>query len=124
MGSPVILAVDPDPAVLADIERELPARSERHYRVICVGSSAQAGESLAERPAAADMLALVLAGQGPGRAPTALFAEARRAVPHAKRAMLIGGGEWGYRQAGDAIMEAIEHGRIDHYVVRPSAAPD
>jgi thioredoxin reductase (NADPH) len=38
--------------------------------------------------------------------------------------MLVGWGDWGYREAGDAILEAIEHGRIDHYVVRPSPAPD
>ena len=38
--------------------------------------------------------------------------------------MLVGWGEWGYRGTGDAILEAIEHGRIDHYVVRPAASPD
>jgi thioredoxin reductase (NADPH) len=38
--------------------------------------------------------------------------------------MLIGWGQWGYRDAGATILEGIEHGRIDHYVVRPSAPPD
>ena len=38
--------------------------------------------------------------------------------------MLIGWGEWGYRETGAAILDAIEYGRIDHYVVRPAAPPD
>ena len=38
--------------------------------------------------------------------------------------MLVGWGDWGFRATGDAILEAIEHGKIDHYVVRPVAPPD
>ena len=124
MGSPVIIAVDPDPAALAGVERELLDRYERHYRVVCVGSTAKARDSLAELEAAGEPLALVLAGQGPDDDSSAFLADVRRAHPHAKRAMLIGWGEWGYRGTGDAILEAIEHGRIDHYVVRPAASPD
>ena len=48
MGSPVIIAVDPDPVALAGVERELLDRYERHYRVICVGSPAEARERVAE----------------------------------------------------------------------------
>ena len=48
----------------------------------------------------------------------------RQLHPHAKRALLVGWGEWGFRATGDAILEAIEHGKIDHYVVRPVAPPD
>ena len=124
MGSPVIIAVDPDPVALAGVERELLDRYERHYRVVCVGSTAEARDSLAELEAAGEPLALVLAGQGPDEDSSAFLADVRRAHPHAKRAMLIGWGEWGYRGTGDAILEAIEHGRIDHYVVRPAASPD
>jgi len=36
----------------------------------------------------------------------------------------VGWGDWGFRATGDAILEAIEHGKIDHYVVRPVAPPD
>lgn len=53
-----------------------------------------------------------------------LLAEVRQLHPHAKRALLVGWGEWGFRETGDAILEAIEHGMIDHYVVRPVAPPD
>ena len=104
MGPPVILAVDPDPETLAGIERELRDRYERHYRVICVGSSAEARERLVELEASGEPLALVLAGGGPDEDPDALFAEIRRANPQTKRAMLIGWGQWGYRDAGATIL--------------------
>ena len=124
MGSPVILAVDPDPAVLATVERELLDRYERHYRVVCVASPEEARLRLAELDATGDPVALVLTGHGLGEATALLLAEVRRAHPHARRAMLIGWGEWGYRETGDAVLDAIEHGRIDHYVVKPVAPPD
>jgi thioredoxin reductase (NADPH) len=125
MRQPVILAVEPDPPALGTIERELVDRYERHYRVICVATPAEAREQLAGLEASGEPLALVLAGEGPGEQSCGtLLAEVRRAHPHAKRAMLIGWGEWGYRETGDAILDAIEHGRIDHYVVRPAASPD
>jgi len=122
MGSPVILAVDPDPAALGDVERELLDRYARHYRVVCVGSPDAARGQLAELEASGEPLALVLAGHGVTNG--TFLGEVRRAHPHAKRAMLVGWGDWGYREAGDAILEAIEQGRIDHYVVRPAAPPD
>jgi thioredoxin reductase (NADPH) len=122
MGSPVILAVDPDPAALADVERELLDRYARHYRVVCVDSPDAARGPLAELEASGEPLALVLAGHGVTNG--TFLGEVRQAHPHAKRAMLVGWGDWGYREAGDAILEAIEHGRIDHYVVRPAAPPD
>jgi thioredoxin reductase (NADPH) len=122
MGSPVILAVDPDPAALGDVERELNDRYARHYRVICVRSPAEARRQLAELEASGEPLALVLAGHGVTNG--TFLGEVRRAHPHAKRAMLVGWGDWGYREAGDAILAAIEQGRIDHYVVRPAAPPD
>lgn len=124
MGSPVILAVEPDPAVLGAVERELLDRYERHYRVVCVASPEEARLRLAELDATDDPVALVLTGHGLGEATDLLLAEVRRAHPHARRAMLIGWGEWGYRETGDAVLAAIEHGRIDHYVVRPVAPPD
>jgi len=122
MGSPVILAVDPDPVALGDVERELLDRYARHYRVVCVDSPDAARGPLAELEASGEPLALVLAGHGVTNG--TFLGEVRQAHPHAKRAMLVGWGDWGYREAGDAILEAIEHGRIDHYVVRPAAPPD
>jgi len=125
MGQPVILAVDDDPADLAAIERELDERYARHYRVVCVSSSAEARRHLTEIEAAGESVAVVLAGQAlDGGTGGELLGEVRQLHPHAKRALLVGWGEWGFRATGDAILEAIEHGKVDHYVVRPVAPPD
>jgi thioredoxin reductase (NADPH) len=125
MGAPVILAVDGDPADLTAIERELLDRYARHYTVLCPASAADARRRLEELRDAGEPVALVLAGQDlDGGAGGELLAEARQLHPHAKRALLVGWGEWGFRETGDTILEAIEHGKIDHYVVRPMDPPD
>ena len=125
MHSPVILAVDSDRDGLASIERELRDRYERHYCVVCVGTADEARRHLAEIGAAGEHVALVLAGQWfEDCTGSDLLGEVRNAHPHAKRALLVGWGDWGQRETGDAILEAVEHGRIDHYVVRPMTPPD
>ncbi|HEX3290788.1 MAG TPA: FAD-dependent oxidoreductase [Gaiella sp.] len=125
MATPAILAVDDDPEDLAAIERELRDRYARHYRIVCTTSPAEARRFLGQRHAAEDPVALVLASQAlDGVAGGALLGEVRQLHPHAKRALLVGWGEWGFRATGDAILEAIEHGKVDHYVVRPVAPPD
>jgi thioredoxin reductase (NADPH) len=125
MVEPVILAVDGDPVALAAIERELLDRYARHYRVECIGSPLDALHRVEELHAADEPVAVVLAGQGlDGAMGGELLGEVRQLHPHAKRALLVGWGDWGFRATGDAILEAIEHGKIDHYVVRPMAPPD
>ena len=125
MGEPVILAVDGDPAALQAIERELLDRYARHYRIVCVTSPVEARRTLAELEADGEPVAVVLAGQGlDGATGGELLGEVRQLHPHAKRALLVGWGDWGFRETGDAILEAIEHGKVDHYVVRPVAPPD
>jgi len=125
MAKPVIFAVDSDPAGLAAIERELLDRYARDYRVVCTASAADARRRLEQLRESGDDVAVVLAGQElDGAGCGELLAEVRQLHPHAKRALLVGWGEWGFRETGDAILEAIEHGKIDHYVVRPVAPPD
>ena len=114
-----------DPAGLATIERELLDRYARDYAVLCVGSAADARRRLAELQVEGEAVTLVLAGQElEDTTGGELLAEVRQLHPHAKRALLVGWGEWGFRATVDAILEAIEHGKIDHYVVRPVAPPD
>ena len=125
MDRAVLIAVDGDAAGLRDVETELLARYGRDYDVVCLGSAAQARrrlEELAEEgtPVALVLAAPVLAG-GTGEA---LLTDARRLHPHAKRAFLIGWGDWGEATTGDAISEAIAHGHVDHYLARPLAPPD
>ena len=122
MAPPVILAVDSDSEGLASIERELQDRYARHYRIVCVSTADEARRHLAEIASTGEHVALVLAGQWfEDCTGSDLLGEVRAAHPHAKRALLVGWGEWGHRETGDAILEAVEHGRIDHYVVRPMA---
>ena len=47
MPGPVVLAVDEDANSLSDIGRELRDRYERSYRIVCVGSAAEAEAELA-----------------------------------------------------------------------------
>jgi thioredoxin reductase (NADPH) len=100
-------------------------RYARHYRVVCTRSSEEARAHLEDLAAARDEVALVLAGQWlSGTTGSALLDEARHLHPHAKRGLLIEWGDWGDPATGEAIFDSIGHGRIDHYVVRPSASSD
>ena len=125
MQRPVLLAVDGDAEGLRNVERELLERYARDYEVVCLGSATEALRRLDELADAGEPVALVLAATAlAGGTGTALLAEARLLHAHAKRALLIGWGEWGAAATGDAISEAIAVGQIDHYVVRPFPPPD
>jgi thioredoxin reductase (NADPH) len=85
----------------------------------------EARACLEDLAAAGEEVALVLAGQGlSGMTGSELLDEARHLHPHAKRGLLVAWGAWGDRATGEAIFDSIAHGRIDHYVLRPSASPD
>jgi thioredoxin reductase (NADPH) len=125
MSGPVLLAVDEDVGALGDVERELRDRYARHYRVMCMRSPHEARGCLEDLAAAGEDVALVLAGQWlSGMTGSELLEEARHLHPHAKRGLLIAWGGWGNRETGEAIFESIAHGRIDHYLLRPSGSPD
>jgi thioredoxin reductase (NADPH) len=125
VSGPVLVAVDEDAGALRDVERELRDRYARHYRVMCMRSSHEARACLEDLAAAGEEVALVLAGQWlSGMTGSELLDEARHLHPHAKRGLLIAWGGWGDRATGEAIFDSIAHGRIDHYLLRPSASPD
>ncbi|WP_326569638.1 FAD-dependent oxidoreductase [Amycolatopsis rhabdoformis] len=122
MSGAVLLAVDENAGALRDVERELRERYARHYRIVCLASAEKA---LALLAACGEDVALVLAGQSlSGMTGGEFLARTRRLHPHAKRGLLIAWGEWGNRATGEAIFDAIARGHIDHYVLRPLAAPD
>src|SRR4051794_4513626 len=124
-SSPVLVAVDDDPDLLRDVERELLTRYTADYRICCLSSAGDALATLDRLAAVGDEVALVLAGEElAGRPGTALLAEVPRTFPHAERALLVGWGRVGDSATGDAIFEAISRGRMDHYVVRPGEPPD
>ena len=125
MAGPVLLAVEDDAETLREIERELLDRYARHYRVRCLQSPTEAQAWLAELASAGESVALILAGQQlSGMAGSELLDQARHLHPHAKRALVIEWGTFGLPEIGRDIFDSIAHGRIDHYVLRPSPAPD
>ena len=125
MSEPVLVAVEDDAEVRGDIERELRDRYATHYGVVCVRTPEEALSRLQELADAGEDVALILAGQWlSGTTGGEFLGEAGHLHPHAKRGLLLGWGDWGDPVTGEAIFEAIAHGRIDHYVVRPSAEPD
>jgi thioredoxin reductase (NADPH) len=125
MSGPLLIAVDDDPALLREVERELHNRYVSDYRVCCLSSTDEALATLEELATAGEDVALVLAGEVlEGASGTGLLAEVRRLFPHAQRVLLIGWGHLGDPRTGEAIFEAISRGRMDHYLLRPSAPPD
>ncbi|WP_205739693.1 FAD-dependent oxidoreductase [Georgenia sp. SYP-B2076] len=125
MSRPLLVAVDDDPDLLRDVERELRGRYVPDYRVRCLRSAGEALATLEELAAAGEPVALVLAGETlSGEPGTRLLAEVRRLFPHAQRVLLIGWGRLGHPATGAAILEAITAGHMDHHVVRPAAPPD
>ncbi|MGK5170479.1 FAD-dependent oxidoreductase [Geodermatophilus sp. CPCC 205761] len=125
MSAPLLLAIDDDPDLLADVERELRNRYASDYRVCCLRSADEARPMLEEFAANGEQVALVLAGEVLGGSPgTDVLAGVPHLFPHAQRVLLIGWGHLGEPATGDAIFEAIARGRMDQYVVRPSPPPD
>jgi thioredoxin reductase (NADPH) len=125
MPGPVLIAVEEDAGALRDVERELRDRYARHYRVICMRSAREGRACLEGLAVASEQVALVLAGQWlSGMTGSELLEQARHLHPHAKRGLLIAWGGWGDPATGKAIFDSIAHGRIDHYVLRPSGSPD
>jgi thioredoxin reductase (NADPH) len=125
MSDPGLVAVEEDPGALREVERELRDRYDRHYRVICMRSPDEARACLEELAASSEDVALVLAGQSlsaGGR--RELLDDARRLHPHARRGLMIAWGSLGDPATGETIFDSIAHGRIDHYVLRPSTSPD
>jgi thioredoxin reductase (NADPH) len=125
MAHPVLLAVDDDPAHLGAVEDELRERYSRDYTVMCDSSCAAAVRTLERLREDGERVALVLSGQWlSGMTGSELLARVHELHPHAKRGLLIEWGGWGDKATGEAIHEAMAHGRIDYYVLRPAGKPD
>src|SRR5919201_1838827 len=125
MPGPVLLAVDDDLEALREVRTELHERYSRDYTVLCQGSPETALGTLERLAEEGAEVALVLAGQWlSGMTGTELLARVHHLHPHAKRGLLIEWGGWGDRATGEAIFDAMAHGQIDYYVLRPAEAPD
>jgi thioredoxin reductase (NADPH) len=125
MPGPVLLAVDDDLEALREVESELRERYSRDYTVLFEESPEAAVGRLERLAGEGTEVALVLAGQWlSGMTGSELLARVHHLHPHAKRGLLIEWGGWGDRATGDAIFDAMAHGQIDYYVVRPAESPD
>ena len=125
MPAPVLLAVDSDQTKLAVLERELSDRYARSYRVLATSSAPDALGTLRDLAAAEEEVALVLAAHDvSGTSGTALLRQVHQLHPHAKRGLVIPWGGWGDAATGHAIFDAMAHGWIDYYVLRPAGSPD
>jgi thioredoxin reductase (NADPH) len=125
MPNPVLLAVDDDREALSAVSRELRDRYSRDYTILCEPSPEAALSTLEKLAEEGTEVALALAGQWlPGLTGVELLARVHQLHPHAKRGLLIAWGEWGDRAMGEAIHDAVAHGQIDYYVVRPADPPD
>jgi thioredoxin reductase (NADPH) len=125
VARPVLLAVDEPGAALERLQGELQDRYGRHYRVVCVESADAGLDRLEAFAANGAEVALVLAGQWlPGESGAGVLEAVHDRHPHARRAGLVSVRDWGAPETGRAIFDGIADGRIDHYVMRPSASPD
>jgi thioredoxin reductase (NADPH) len=125
MTLPLLITVDEDPGVAADVERHLVQRYGRDYRIEAFSDADEALRALTELREQAAEVALVLAGQ-PSSPPADadLFEHVRRLHPHAKRALLVSANAWADDATAGAIRGSLALGRIDHYVLRPAGSPD
>lgn len=81
-SKPIILTVDDEPQVLNAIERDLRRYYRNEYRIIKVGSGAEAVEVVVQLKQRGDPVALFLSDQRmPHMSGTEFLAEARQTLP-------------------------------------------
>src|ERR671932_1007921 len=84
---PAIVAVDDDPAVLAAVARDLRRGFGAEYRIVRAQSGPEGLDLIRQIRARGEQVALLIADQRmPGMPGTEYLVEARKLVPHAKRA--------------------------------------
>ena len=119
MGSPVLLAVDDDPPVLAAVERDLRDRYAEHYQVMTASSGDQALDLLHRLRLRGDLVALLLVDQRmPGMNGTEFLTASRRLYPDARRVLLTA-----YADT-EAAIRAINDADVHHYLLKPWDPPE
>jgi thioredoxin reductase (NADPH) len=122
---PIILAVDDDASAIGHISTELERRYDRDYQILFSTSATDALQLLERMQQSGDRVALVLAAQWfPETTGCELLSRVCTLHPTAKRALLIGWGDWGDEPTANAIRGAMAVGGIDYYVLKPWTSPD
>ena len=105
--------------MLAAVARDLRRRFGEAYRILRVGSGAEALELLAEMRARGDAVAMLVADQRmPGMDGTDYLVNARLVYPEAKRVLLTA-----YADT-DAAIAAINQVSLDYYLLKPWDPPE
>jgi thioredoxin reductase (NADPH) len=119
MSKPVIVAVDDDPQVLGAVRRDLRSKYAADYRIVSVGSGAEAISVVSDLKGRGDTVALFLVDQRmPGMEGTELLIETRALYPDARRVLLTA-----YADT-EAAISAINEADLDHYLMKPWDPPD
>jgi thioredoxin reductase (NADPH) len=118
MTKPVLLTVDDDPEVLNAIERDLRHHFRADYRVVKAPSGTQALEAVQQLKQRGAQIALFLVDERmPHMSGTQFLLEAMKIYPDARRVLLTA-----YADTEIAIA-AINHVRLDHYLLKPWEPP-
>ena len=118
MPKPVILAVDDDPEVLNAVDRDLRQHFRTDYRVMKVGSGAEALDTTRQLKQRGSNVALFLVDERmPEMTGTEFLAEAIKLYPDARKVLLTA-----YADTETAI-QAINHIGLDHYLLKPWEPP-
>lgn len=119
MPKPVLLTVDDDPDVLRAVERDLRKHYSERYRVIRADSGGAALNALRGLKKRNEAVGLLLADQRmPEMNGVEFITKAVELYPEARRVLLTA-----YADT-DAAIQAINHAKIHHYLVKPWDPPE
>jgi len=119
MPKPVLLTVDDDPEVLRAVERDLRKRYADRYRILRADTGGTAIRSLETLKRRHEPVALLLADQRmPEMSGVDFIGRAINLYPEAKRVLLTA-----YADT-DAAIQAINHARVHHYLLKPWDPPE
>lgn len=118
MAKPVILSVDDDPDVLQAVSRDLRHQYGDRFRIVRANSGQAALDALQELKLRNEVVALFLVDQRmPQMSGVEFLEQALNLYPDAKRVLLTA-----YADT-DAAIRAINHTRIDYYLLKPWDPP-
>jgi thioredoxin reductase (NADPH) len=119
MTKPALLAVDDDLDVLRSVDRDLRRKYAANYRVLRASSGAEAVDTLRKLKLREDPVALLLSDQRmPEMDGVTFLSQAMRIYPEARRVLLTA-----YADT-DAAIAAINHVKVDHYLLKPWDPPE
>lgn len=119
MAKPIIMTVDDEPQVLNAVERDLRRHYRSEYRIMKVGSGAEALDVVRQLKQRGDDVALFLADQRmPRMSGTDFLTEAMILYPDARKVLLTA-----YADT-EAAIDSINTIGLDHYLLKPWDPPD